>query len=179
MEQLNKRMPERRMKMARMKKAMIVFCVFAIMVSNAFSVCAATAIDSMEGMKLVEVTSEPMGDGNILVTEIYEEIDDGLQTLAAYKTKNSSKIGKITSSSTGVVLVQMKLSASFRYNGTKSYCTGAKATIQKCVNPFSITKHYADKTDNKAKGYFTIRKDGESYLTKVISITCSANGTVS
>lgn len=161
-----------------MKKVMIILGVFVLMVSNVFSVYAENTNDSIEGMKLIDVISEEIGDGKVLVIETYEEIDDGLQILADYKTKSGSKISKITSSSTGTVLVQMRLSASFRYNGTKSYCTGSKATIEKCIKPFTIAKYYATKEENKAKGYFTILKDGKSYMTKVTSLTCSASGII-
>lgn len=83
MEQLNKRMPERRMKMARMKKAMIVFCVFAIMIgssvyaySNSKTVGVINENDFKGKEVLVSVETEVLPDGFVMVDETYEVLSE-------------------------------------------------------------------------------------------------------
>lgn len=72
----------------------------------------------------------------------------------------------------------MRLNASFQYNGTSSHCTGANVNLERCSKPYTITKRYADRKNNKAYGYFTILKDGKSFITKVLTMTYSKNGTI-
>ncbi len=130
--------------------------------------------------KLLFVSEEKLEDGNVLVTEIYEEEaeSEDIQPFAANKSKTVTKRSYIRTSK-GVVLVKMALKASFMYNGKSSICSGASARVERCASPYTITKYYSKKSGNKAYGYFSILKNGKGFLTKVLSLTCSKNGTIS
>lgn len=148
-------------------------------ITNTLPIYAAAEEDFIDEMELVSITEEKLDDGNVLVTELYEESNDGeVQPFAANKSRSAIKRSYIKTSK-GIVLVSMRLNASFQYNGTSSYCTGATVNVEKCSKPYTITKRYPDRKGNKAYGYFTILKDGKNFITKVLTITCSKNGTLS
>lgn len=150
-----------------------------LVIANTLPIYAATENDFTDKMELVNITEEKLDDGNVLVTELYEESnDEGFQPFTANKSRSAIKRSYIKTSK-GTVLVQMRLNASFRYNGTSSYCTNAIAKVEKCSKPYTITKRYSERKSNKAYGYFTILKNGKNFITKVLTITCSKTGTLS
>lgn len=129
-------------------------------------------------MKLISVTEEKLDDGSVLVTELYEENNnEGIQPFSTNKSKTVSKRLYIRTSK-GTVRVQMALTASFQYNGKSSRCTKAIARVEKCSKPYTITKYYPIREGNKGRGYFTILKNRKSFITNVVTLTCSKNGIV-
>lgn len=161
-----------------LKNALIWIGAVMLLFVNVLPAYADVQNFSGDNMKLAHVSEEKLDDGNVLVTEVYEENNDGIQMYATNRTKIAQKRSYIKTSK-GVVLVQMRLKATFQYNGRGSHCMGKNEYVDKCVKPYTIPVHYSNKENNTAYGHFRIQKNGKHFITKILTLTCSKNGTLS
>lgn len=131
------------------------------------------------GMKRIGYDIQQLEDGFLWKVETFEEseIVNKIQTYGTIKTKKAYKIG--TFSDIGnTVYIKMRLDATFQYDGKASNCTKAVPQVMFCKKPFTVKGMYAQAKRSRATGFFPTYKNGKSYTTRVIKITCSSTGVI-
>lgn len=117
-------------------------------------------------------------DGSYLVTSIIQ--DD--VSIFATNTKTSSKKNEYFNSS-GELMWDAIITGTFVYTGTTSTCTSSSITYNVYNSNWKITSATSAESGNKAIGYITAKRYFVGIpvqtVEETISITCSADGTLS
>ena len=117
-------------------------------------------------------------DGSYIVIS---EVEETVSTRAT-GTKNGQKTATYVDSD-NVVQWKATLKATFTYTGSSATCTNSSITYTISDSSWKITEATATKSGNKATGDVTAKKYFLGIPTKTveetITITCSANGTLS
>ncbi|MBQ6931143.1 MAG: hypothetical protein IJN38_03355 [Clostridia bacterium] len=130
--------------------------------------------------------SAVVNDSNIFYFEdgsfvTISEVEDTTISRAS-NTKNAQRTATHTDSN-GNVLWKATLKATFTYTGSSATCTNSNITYTISDSSWKITEATATKSGNKATGNVTAKKYvlGIPFKTveETITITCSANGTLS
>ena len=120
-------------------------------------------------------------DGTYFETVI-EESTPIVQPFAQERTKTASKITRYKNAS-GETLWYVKVTGTFKYDGTSSRCTDSTVTAAAPHELWYIKSKSASKSGNTAKATATaIKKVGGKVVktvTRTAKLTCSKNGTIS
>jgi hypothetical protein len=124
---------------------------------------------------------EYLDDGSYFVTTI-EEYNPGPSLFAAASTKSGYKQTTYYSSS-GASLWYVRVTGTFSYTGSSSYCTNSAVTAASQSSYWTVSDKYASYSGNTATASATGRcYDGSvviQTITRTASLSCSANGTLS
>lgn len=128
----------------------------------------------------VKAAEEDTSDDSLTFVEVIEEMPS---LSRATKTKSASKT-IYCNDSNGNVLWSLQIAATFRYTGSSSTCTSAKAVATSNSSYWKVATPSCSRSGNKA----TASTVGKKYsskgvllqtVTKSVTISCSANGTIS
>ncbi len=145
-------------------------------------VFALTLVASVLCFNTLAVTN----DNNIIYFDdgsyiVISEVEETVSTRAT-STKNGQKTATYVDSD-NVVQWTATLKATFTYTGSSATCTNSSITYTVSDSSWKITEATATKSGNKATGDVTAKKYFLGIPTKTvdktITITCSANGTLS
>lgn len=119
---------------------------------------------------------------DIIYSETIIEDFPHIQLFSTTKTKTCSKIAQAKTGS-GTILWYVKVTGTFKYNGSTSSCINSTVVASAPASTWSIKSKKASKNGSTAKATATaVQKiDGTTIktLTKSVSIKCSKNGTLS
>ena len=127
--------------------------------------------------------AEETSDDSLTFVEVIEEIPTQPSMSRATKTKTASKT-VYCNDSNGNVLWSLQIVATFSYTGSSSKCTSAKAAATSNSSYWKTSMSSCTRSGNKA----TATAVGKKYsskgvllqtVNKSVTISCSANGTIS
>lgn len=99
-------------------------------------------------------------------------------TYASTKQRTASKTYNIKNSS-GTTIGSYTLTGTFQYNGSSSACTNTSCSTSVSNSHYYFASKSASKSRNTATGSFTFVDTLFGIrLTKTLTLTCSANGTI-
>lgn len=153
-----------------MKKIFCVFIAMLIVFSTGIIACAGS--DDV-------ITVEYFEDGSCIETVLVVE-----KGVSAYATQYKDGTKKITyKNSDGIVCWTATLTGTFRYTGSSSTCTDSAVSYTVYNSAWKITSATASKSGNTASADVTAKRYvigiPVETLNRTITMTCSANGTIS
>ena len=125
----------------------------------------------------VKAAEEDTSDDSLTFVEIIEEIPTQPSMSRAIKTV-------LCNDSNGKTLWSLQIAATFSYTGSSSKCTSAKAAVTSNSSSWKVSVSSCTRSGNKA----TATAVGKKYsskgvllqtVNKSVTISCSANGTIS
>lgn len=116
-------------------------------------------------------------DNDIIVTYTLKVEPAKHQLFASSQTKSASKTITISNTS-GTALANFTVKGDFSYNGSTSSCTAASVSKGILKSGYSFDSASASRSANKAIGSYKLTGTNFSKSGKV-TLTCSANGTIS
>lgn len=160
--------------MKKMKALLLTFIVAIFAVGS----IPANAVE----IPTTQIEIEYLENGDYIETVISNETNDNATCpLATTKTITKSKT-KYYKNSAGTVLWSVTIKGTFTYDGSTSKCTSCSHSASAPASSWSIKSVSSSKSGNSATAKVTAtQKDGSlstDYSTSV-TITCSANGTIS
>ena len=156
-----------------MKKVVSVLLIVMIMFSLNVPAFAVENIDNEN------TVIEYLEDGSCFITTITV-----VEENSTYAT-NTKQVSKSTSykDEDGIVCWKATLHASFRYTGSSATCTESEVTYTVSNSKWKITSATASKSGNTATADVTAKRYTLGIpvetLNRTITMTCSANGTIS
>ncbi|MCH5300490.1 MAG: hypothetical protein J1E56_04150 [Ruminococcus sp.] len=161
--------------MKKMKALLLTFIVAAFAVGN----IPANAIEIPKDT-LIEI--EYLENGDYIETVISNETNDNATCpLATTKTITKSKT-KYYKNSAGTVLWSVTIKGTFTYDGSTSKCTSCSHSASAPASNWSIKSISSSKSGNSATAKCVATYKGAIISTDYsmsVTITCSANGTIS
>ena len=131
----------------------------------------------------ITCSSEYLGDGLYLDTELIEYVPESKISLMAASSSKSAAMSSKIHDSKGNILAEYTLSATFTYNGSTSSCTSVSHSSSVNANGWSFTSAASSRSGNTASGSFTavnkVLGITVQTINRSLSITCSADGTIS
>lgn len=153
-----------------MKKIFCVFVTILIIFSTSMIACASSD---------VVTTVEYFEDGSCIETTLI--VEKGISTYATQYKDGTKKI--IYKDEDGIVCWKATLTATFRYTGSSATCTESDVTYTVSNSKWKITSATASKSGNTATADITAKRYTLGIpvetLNRTITMTCSANGTIS
>jgi hypothetical protein len=158
-----------------MKRKLVSIAISLVLV---FTMSASVFADSNT---IVDTDIEYLPDGSYYETVTTETVPlftaySTTSTLTGTKTMNYKN-------GAGAILWTFTVTGKFSYNGSSSSCTSASVTASAPHATWSIASKSSSKSGNKASASATAKKylDGSVVQTvsQTITLTCSANGTLS
>lgn len=133
------------------------------------------------------ISTETLDNGDYIETVISSEtsLSDNVLNISTLSTSKTITKTKTTyyKNSTGSILWSVSIKATFTYNGSTSKCTSCSHSTTAPGKSWSIKRCTSSKSGNKATAKAVAThtdSDGSKYnITKSVTISCSANGTVS
>ncbi len=131
----------------------------------------------------VKAAEEDTSDDTLTFVEVIEEMPTQPSMSRATKTKSAVKT-VLCNDSNGKTLWSLQIAATFSYTGSSSKCTSAKASVTSNSSSWKVSVSSCTRSGNKA----TANAVGKKYsskgvllqtVTKSVTISCSANGTIS
>lgn len=131
----------------------------------------------------VKAAEEDTSDDSLTFVEVIEEMPTQPSLSRTTKTKTASKT-VYCNDSNGNVLWSLQIVATFSYTGSSSKCTSAKAAATSNSSYWKTSMSSCTRSGNKA----TATAVGKKYsskgvllqtVNKSVTISCSANGTIS
>ena len=120
-------------------------------------------------------------DGSYAKIVITEDSSSSKATKAT-QTKSGTK-GWIFYNANGVQLWKVQITGTFSYTGSTSTCTNVTKATFLYDNAWKVTAESCSKSGNKAMGSFTVKRYALLIPVQTenvsITLTCSANGTLS
>ena len=164
-----------------MKKAISLLLAFALTLVFALPIFAASSDSGTSTMLSQVIHTEYYDDGSYARTVLAEDISAAKDTRAT-QTKSGTKY-VIFYNANGVQLWKVQITGVFTYTGSTSACTSVTKATFLYDNAWKVTAESCSKSGNKAMGSFTVKR----YVLLVpvqtenvsITLTCSANGTLS
>lgn len=138
---------------------------------------------SATNIQTVKAAEEDTSEDSLTFVEIIEEIPTQPSLSRATKTKTATKTVYCNDSS-GNTLWSLRIVATFSYTGSSSKCTSANAGVSSKSSYWKVATPTYSISGNKA----TATAVGKKYsahgvllqtVTKSVTISCSANGTIS
>ena len=81
--------------------------------------------------------------------------------------------------SAGVIMISVSVTGTFTYNGSTAVCTSCSGSSVSYNSAWVITDYYTSSSGNSATNYTTAVQANTYTWHKNVTITCSANGTIS
>ncbi len=81
--------------------------------------------------------------------------------------------------SAGVIMISVSVTGTFTYNGSTAVCTSCSGSSTSYNSAWVITDYYTSCSGNSATNYTTAVQANKYTWHKNVTITCSANGTIS
>lgn len=157
-----------------MKKNIFITMIMSLAV---FFNCFALPAGAVNEEKTISTSVEYFDDGSCLVTTITEEIAN---SRASTKTGNKTTTYK---DSDGTALWAYKITGTFSYTGSTSTCTAVSDSYTISNDNWHMSNHSCSKSGNTANGTVTMKRKflgiTTDTITKNISLSCSASGTLS
>ena len=154
-----------------MKKVLLILLTLTILCCTMFCVPVSAASLS----EASKTTIEYLDNGDYIETIIKWEESDTRTTKSGSKTANYKN-------SNGDVLWYIKVTGTFTYNGTTSSCTSSSHSAVANSSSWSIKSASSSKSGNtataRATATFKVGSTSQDY-TRSVSLSCSANGTLS
>ena len=131
----------------------------------------------------VKAAEEDTSDDSLPFVEVIEEMPTQPSLSRAAKTKSATKT-VYCNDSNGNTLWSLRIVATFSYTGSSSKCTSAKAGVSSNSSYWKVSVSSCTRSGNKA----TATAVGKKYsskgvllqtVNKSVTISCSANGTIS
>lgn len=155
------------------QKILAIFICLAMIMASGITAFGSTTYGEKEIVYLE--------DGTYFETVI-EESTPIVQPFAQERTKTASKITRHKNAS-GETLWYVKVTGTFKYDGTSSRCTDSTATAAAPASNWYIKSKSASKSGNTARATATAKKVVNGLTTKTmtltVKVTCSKNGTIS
>lgn len=128
------------------------------------------------------VKMEYYSDGSYGITRlITDAICPADKVMSFRSTITKSKVYDHYSAN-NVLLWEVKLTASFTYNGSTASCTNATPSYTMYATTWSVTKSNATYSGNTATGNFTVKRYNMfipvETVNKTLTLTCSPSGVV-
>ncbi len=157
-----------------MKKKLFITLIMSLAV---FFNCFAMSAGAVNEEKIISTSIEYFDDGSYLVTTITEET-----TNSRANTKTGSK-SAIYTDSDGNTLWTYKITGTFSYTGSSSTCTAVSDSYTISNDDWHMSSHSCSKSGNTANGTVTMKRKflgvTTNTITRNISLSCSASGTLS
>ncbi len=157
-----------------MKKNIFITMIMSLAV---FFNCFALPAGAVNEEKTISTSVEYFDDGSCLVTTITEEIAN---SRASTKTGNKTTTYK---DSDGTALWAYKITGTFSYTGSTSTCTAVSDSYTISNDNWHMSSHSCSKSGNTANGTVTMKYKvlgiTANTITRNISLSCSASGTLS
>lgn len=156
-----------------MKRSIFISFIMAI----AFFInCNAMPAHATE-KQIIDTTIEYFEDGSYAVITIIEELDNSRATV-----KSGSKVYTY-SGSNGETLWTYKITGTFSYTGSTSTCTAVSDSYTISNDNWHMSSHSCSRSGNTANGTVTMKYKflgiTTDTVTKNLSLSCSASGTLS
>ena len=139
--------------------------------------CFALPAGAVNEEKIISTSIEYFDDGSYLVTTITEET-----TNSRANTKTGSKTTTY-SGADGVTEWTYKITGTFSYTGSTSTCTAVSDSYTISNDNWHMSSHSCSKSGNTANGTVTMKYKvlgiTANTITRNISLSCSASGTLS
>lgn len=156
-----------------MKKSILISFIMTIVF---FLNCNTMPTHATE-KQIIDTTIEYFEDGSYAVITIIEEPNNSRTTV-----KSGSKVYTY-SDSDGATLWTYKITGTFSYTGSTSTCTAVSDSYTISNDDWHMSSHSCSKSGNTAYGTVTMKRKflgiTTSTITKDISLSCSATGTLS
>lgn len=157
-----------------MKKKLFITIIMSLAV---FFNCFALPASAVNEEKIISTSIEYFDDGSYLVTSLTEEITNSrANTITGSKTHTYKD-------SDGVTLWTYRITGTFSYTGSTSTCTAVSDSYTISNDDWHMSSHSCSKSGNTAYGTVTMKRKflgiTTSTITKDISLSCSATGTLS
>ncbi|MBO5343433.1 MAG: hypothetical protein J6A57_03195 [Ruminococcus sp.] len=157
-----------------MKKNIFITMIMSIAV---FFNCFALPASAVNEEKTISSSVEYFDDGSCLVTTITEEITN---SRASTKTGNKTTTYR---DADGNALWAYKITGTFSYTGSSSSCTAVSDSYAIYNDDWHMSSHSCSKSGNTAYGTVTMKRKflgvTTDTITKNVSLSCSASGTLS
>ena len=153
-----------------MKRSISLFLAMSLMFSL-FAIANGRSLNEEDSLILAV---EYYPDGSYSITRLISET-------ASRATITKSKVFDFYSASS-VLLWQVKLTATFTYNGSTASCTNATPSYTVYNTAWKVKKATASYSGNTATGSFTVKRYNLGIpvetINKTLTLTCSPSGVV-
>lgn len=157
-----------------MKKKLFITIIMSLAV---FFNCFALPAGAVNEEKIICTSIEYFDDGSYLVTTLTEETANSrANTITGNKTYTYS-------GANGVTEWTYKITGTFSYTGSSSTCTAVSDSYTISNDKWHMSSHSCSKSGNTAYGTVTMKYKvlgiTANTITRNISLSCSASGTLS
>ena len=157
-----------------MKKKLLITFLMAIAV---FFNCFSLPVYASEEEKIINTSVEYFDDGSYLIMTTAEIVN---HSRASVKTGTRTYTHKASDDTT---LWTYKITGTFSYTGSSSTCTAVSDSYTISNDNWHMSSHSCSKSGNTAYGTVTMKYKvlgiTANTITKNISLSCSASGTLS
>ena len=156
-------------------KILLVTACFSLL----FSSFAFASSDNPDIQKPIEFETVYIdGDAYYLETFI-SDIDANQNSINATSgTITRTKTSHLYNSA-GEIMISVAVTGTFTYNGSTAVCTSCSGSSTSYNSAWVITDYYTSRSGNSATNYTTAVQANKYTYHKNVTITCSADGTIS
>jgi len=148
-------------------KKFISFIIALVLITLPIASVSATEVT-------VQKQTTYLSDGSYYVTTIEQDITS---PFARTSSKSGSKTAKYYDANNKEIFY-IKVSGTFSYTGSSATAQSASATIGYYISGCTTSNRSSYTSGNKAVASATVKYQGKS-LSKSVTLSCSANGTLS